>query len=91
MAYGILVSLPGIDPMPPEVVARILNHWPTREVPRICIWRRSWLLQKCLQYSQSLPRGPLCVGHLMTLHLGSRCLDEVSDPKAVFCRWASSQ
>ena len=31
-ACGILVSQPGIKPMPPAVVARIFNHWTTREV-----------------------------------------------------------
>ena len=32
-AYGILVSLPGIGPMPTAVEAMSLNHWTTREVP----------------------------------------------------------
>ena len=32
-AYGILVSLPGIEPMPTAVEAMSLNHWTTREVP----------------------------------------------------------
>ena len=32
---GILVPRPGIEPMPPEVEARSLNHWFTREVPNL--------------------------------------------------------
>ena len=32
-AYGISVSLPGIEPMPTAVEAVSLNHWTTREVP----------------------------------------------------------
>ena len=33
-ACGILVPQPGIEPVPPAVEARILNHWTTREVPK---------------------------------------------------------
>ena len=36
-ACGILVPRPGIEPVPPAVEARSLNHWTTREVP---VW---WL------------------------------------------------
>ena len=32
-ACGILVPRPGIEPVPPAVEARGLNHWTTREVP----------------------------------------------------------
>ena len=32
-ACGILVSSPGIEPAPPEVEARSLNHWTAREAP----------------------------------------------------------
>ena len=32
-ACGILVSLPGIEPMPTSVEAVSLNHWVAREVP----------------------------------------------------------
>ena len=32
-ALGILVPQPGIEPMPPAVETRSLNHWTTREVP----------------------------------------------------------
>ena len=35
MAYGILVSWPGIKPLPPAVEARNLNHWTAREFPRL--------------------------------------------------------
>ena len=31
---GILVPGPGIEPAPPAVEARGLNHWTAREVPR---------------------------------------------------------
>ena len=31
---GILVPRQGIEPMPPALEARSLNHWTTREVPR---------------------------------------------------------
>ena len=30
----VLVSRAGIEPMPPAVEARSLNHWTTREAPR---------------------------------------------------------
>ena len=33
MACRILIPYPGIKPMPPEVEAWSLNHWPTREFP----------------------------------------------------------
>ena len=36
-ACGILVPQPGIDPAPPALEACNLNHWTTREVPRIAI------------------------------------------------------
>ena len=32
-ACGILVPRPGIEPVPPAVEARSLNHWTAREVP----------------------------------------------------------
>ena len=32
-ACGILVPQPGMEPMPPAVEARGLNHWTAREVP----------------------------------------------------------
>ena len=32
-----LVSWPGIKPGPPALGAWSLNHWPTREVPRVCL------------------------------------------------------
>ena len=34
-ACWILVPRPGIEPLPPAVEARSLNHWTTREVPRL--------------------------------------------------------
>ena len=33
MAYGTLVSQPGIEPTTPAVDVQNLNHWTTREVP----------------------------------------------------------
>ena len=36
-ACGILVPRPGIEPVPPAVEARCLNHWTAREVPNIII------------------------------------------------------
>ena len=33
MAYGILVPLSGIEPVPPAVEAWNLNHWTSKEVP----------------------------------------------------------
>ena len=38
VACRILVPLPGIEPMPPAVEARILNHWTTREVLKGVLW-----------------------------------------------------
>ena len=35
MACGILVPQPGIEPVPPALEAQSLNHWTTREVPRV--------------------------------------------------------
>ena len=32
MACGILVPIPGIEPMPPELEVQSLNHWTTMEV-----------------------------------------------------------
>ena len=34
VACGILVPPPGLEPVPPAVEARNLNHWTLREVPR---------------------------------------------------------
>ena len=31
--WHVELPLPGIEPMPPAVQARSLNHWATREVP----------------------------------------------------------
>ena len=33
MAYRILIPQPGIEPAPPALEARSLNHWTAREVP----------------------------------------------------------
>ena len=36
---GVLVSQPGIEPMPPAVEAQSLNHWTAREVPTVTSFR----------------------------------------------------
>ena len=38
VACGILVHCPGIEPSPPAVEARSLNHWTTREVQKSLIY-----------------------------------------------------
>ena len=38
-AYGILVPLPGIQPMSPAVEALSLNHWIAREVPHVSCFK----------------------------------------------------
>ena len=46
LAYGILVSRPGIEPVPPAVKAWTLNHWTAREAlwplslyeNKFCVW-----------------------------------------------------
>ena len=35
VACGIIVPRPGIEPVPPAVEARSLNHWTTGEVPYV--------------------------------------------------------
>ena len=39
MAYGIFIPWPGLKSMPPAEKEWSLNHWTTREVPRIPLWR----------------------------------------------------
>ena len=36
-ACGILIPRPGIDPTPPAVEAPSLNHWTTRDVPKLLV------------------------------------------------------
>ena len=43
---GILVPRPGIEPIPPAMEVRSLNHWTSREVPR----RRPTLVQDKLDF-----------------------------------------
>ena len=38
-ACRILVPWPGIEPAPPALEARSLNHWTTREVPYFIFWK----------------------------------------------------
>ena len=58
-ACGILVPLPGIEPVPPAVKVWSLNHWTTREIPHFL------LCVPLCQISLSFLLG----GHL--LHLGT--------------------
>ena len=44
-ACGILVPQPEIEPAPPAVEARSLNHWTTREVPAIFLQSFTFLVQ----------------------------------------------
>ena len=34
-ACGILAPQPGIEPTPPALEGEVLNHWTTREVPKL--------------------------------------------------------
>ena len=43
MACGILVPRTGIEPAPPAVEARSLNHWTAREVPGVPLFRLCFL------------------------------------------------
>ena len=40
MACGILVLQPRVKPTPPAMEAQSLNHWTTREAPKIIFLRR---------------------------------------------------
>ena len=59
MTCGILASRAGIEPAPPELEARSLNHWTTREAPRpslvlivVKIQQQSlWLQHSSLRFS----------------------------------------
>ena len=46
VACGIFVPLPGIEPAPPAVEARSLNHWTSREVQDDLILFKEKILQK---------------------------------------------
>ena len=50
VACGILVPQPGIEPTPPAVEARRLNHWTTREVPSSSTFKVGILLHKNLDF-----------------------------------------
>ena len=41
MACGILVPRPGIEPVSPAVEARSLNHWTSRDVPKLTFLKKS--------------------------------------------------
>ena len=38
VAFRILIPQPGIEPVPPAVEGRRLNHWTPREVPRLTFY-----------------------------------------------------
>ena len=48
VACGILIPLPGIEPVPPAVEARSPNHCTTREVP-----------ESSFQYASPTPKFPI--------------------------------
>ena len=52
-AYGILVPQPEMEPKSPAVEGQSLNHWTTREVPRMC----KHTVLKCLPSLWSRPPG----------------------------------
>ena len=61
MARRILVSQPGIEPMPPAVAAESLNHWITREVPRddyFTLVAHRQLGSLCMYLQEKVPRCP---------------------------------
>ena len=55
MAWGILVSWPEIELIPPAVEVQIPNYWTTREVPVITTWCCRWQEHETInqQHSQS--------------------------------------
>ena len=61
VACGILISQPGVKPMPPTVEAWNLNHWTTREVTHsnILAWKIPWTEEPDGLRSM----GPQRVGH----------------------------
>ena len=74
--YGILVPPPGIEPRPPELGARSLSHWTTREV----LWTLI-LLAYLQQESPALGNSLL----VQWLGLGSSPGREIAIPKATGC------
>ena len=81
-ACGILVPRPGIEPMPPALVVQGLDHWNTREVPRLGILTLPIFRIKCIKYwhlvepSQTNQRkgwGPI-------LWQGSAAMEDVASP-----------
>ena len=65
VAYELLVPQPGTEPRPPALGARSLNHWTTREVPKLCLKhlytpnasRSVWCLRQLSKYLQSWTQG----------------------------------
>ena len=58
MAYGTLVSRPGIEPEPPALEAQSLNQWTAREVPPVIF------LCFVLNNSRSTLPQPMCSSFL---------------------------
>ena len=46
VACGILVPRPGIEPVPPPLGVWSLNHWTTREVPKLCAFLTNFFLKR---------------------------------------------
>ena len=62
MAHGILVSRPGIEPVPPALAARNLNHWTAREVPmKTLILHQHLLIYRFSEIPINSLVGSVCV------------------------------
>ena len=95
VAYGLLVPWPVIKPETPAVEAQSLNHWTTREVPRLHTF--FWFWPYCTTCVILVPQteikpGPLAVGEQSPNHwtargfpkqpFQSRALPPLAVPKA---------
>ena len=62
MAHGILVSWPGIEPVPPALAARNLNHWTAREAPmKTLILHQHLLIYRFSEIPINSLVGSVCV------------------------------
>ena len=43
VACGILVTLPGVEPIPPSLEARSLNHWAARKSPLLQFFKKKFV------------------------------------------------
>ena len=82
MLCGILVLRPGIKPMLPPVGTQSLNHWTTREVPRLFYFKKIKTLQ--LELQSALITSPYSLTFLFRntaeLKQASRCPDSQCSP-----------